>query len=184
MMISFWKYDNIVRYDIEARDCDMLCQGSNGGGGPGDLDDQHASLIASSVLEVSRCLNGRVFISVHVSDSSFHSSRPDVISSLPMLKRKRSYRFLGDAASAAAPEASCAFNTWRNGLLEIRLLSDGGRLVTNMLNMPRKTKRARRSRSRTSFLPQVKGGVNHVDPIIATRTHLFGDCTVNAKVMI
>jgi len=92
-------------------------------------------------------------------DSTVPVSDPasNVIGSLPILKRKVSYRFLGEAALASAPKIEAT-------RLESRCASYGqGAAVSTMieggptgLSMPPKTKRARRNRARISFLPRVK----------------------------
>jgi Ran GTPase-activating protein (RanGAP) involved in mRNA processing and transport len=143
---------------------------------------------------------------VPVSDPSLKKS-PDPMSSLPMLKRKVSYRFLGDAALAAPssrvlPNHPPPFST----------SSSISRGQTNTL--PRKSKRARRNRNRISFLPRVKdkldsyldvchekalvvmrqlyfveqailrGDVNPIDPSTNMRTHLAGDFAADAEIIV
>jgi Ran GTPase-activating protein (RanGAP) involved in mRNA processing and transport len=206
----------------------------NANGGDGHFD-HHSLLIASSVPEVSRANSSTGYhhptgddmsdsaeesFSVPMSDPSINASRPGVISSLPLLKRKVSYRFLGDAAAVAVTstalagdaEASTSCNATNGGAASFSLsMNTGGRLLPSM---PRKTKRARRNRSRISFVPRVKakldsyldvchekalvtmrqlyfveqailsGSVNPIDPTNATRTHLSGDSAIDAEIII
>jgi Ran GTPase-activating protein (RanGAP) involved in mRNA processing and transport len=207
-----------------------------------DCND-HSALIASSVPEVSRansstghhhhhhpngdamCVSAEESLSIPMSDPSINTSRQGVISSVPLLKRKVSYRFLGDAAAALASTVSggmdtstyCNATTNGGGGAAVSVsitAAAGGRLVPNMPTMPRKTKRARRNRSRISFVPRVKakldsyldvchekalvtmrqlyfveqailsGNVNPIDPTTTTRTHLSGDSAIDAEIII
>ena len=170
----------------------------------------------SSVPEVSRAtapdtsINGISNDSgdallVPVSDPSMKKS-PDGMSSLPMLKRKVSYRVLGDAALAppmARPPISPPS-------ISVSMSIGGGQTST----LPRKSKRARRNRNRISFLPRVKdkldsyldvchekalvvmrqlyfveqailrGEVNPIDPSTTTRSHLSGDFALDAEIIV
>lgn len=142
---------------------------------------------------------------VPVSDPSMKKC-PDAMP-LPMLKRKVSYRVLGDAALAPqqsprppVPPSPVSMST-----------SIGGGQTSTL---PRKSKRARRNRNRISFLPRVKdkldsyldvchekalvvmrqvyfveqailrGEVNPIDPSTTTRTHLSGDFAMDAEVIV
>lgn len=79
------------------------------------------------------------------SEPSFQASPPTA--SLPMLKRKVSYRFLGDAAitSRGRPQSL-------NNASVSHMIQSGGIGHT----MPPKSKRARRNKTRISFLPRIK----------------------------
>jgi len=170
----------------------------------------------SSVPEVSRGLtpdgatNGITNESgdallVPVSDPSLKKS-PDAMAPLPMLKRKVSYRILGDAALAAQPLRPPV----PPPSVSLSMSIGGGQTTT----LPRKTKRARRNRNRISFLPRVKdkldsyldvchekalvvmrqlyfveqailkGEVNPIDPSTTTRTHLAGDFAMDAEIIV
>jgi Ran GTPase-activating protein (RanGAP) involved in mRNA processing and transport len=77
------------------------------------------------------------------------------MASLPILKRKVSYRFLGEASSFPSRTGLESQNT--DGAAStpqsVSLMIDGGPVGHSM---PPTTKRARRNRSRISFLPRVK----------------------------
>lgn len=176
----------------------------------------NASLTISSVPEVSRTSSGEnqsnTFndasdnsMPVPISDPSMQAS-PGAITSLPLLKRKVSYRLLGDAALAlpSRPKASAPNNS-------VSHMIEGG--PTGHSLRP-KTKRARRNRSRISFLPRVKakldsyldvchekalatmrqlyyveqailaGKVNPIDPATTRRTHLCGDFAADAEMIV
>jgi len=119
------------------------------------------SRIVSSVPDVSRknpgtpepntitpsTLSSDDHIFVASSEPSLQASPP--IASLPMLKRKVSYRFLGDAAISS------------RGRPEMRAQSMNTASVSHMIQsggvgMPPKSKRARRNKTRISFLPRIK----------------------------
>jgi Ran GTPase-activating protein (RanGAP) involved in mRNA processing and transport len=159
-------------------------------------------------------------MTVQMSDPSIKASPFGGISPLPLLKRKVSYRFLGDAALQTAPclevhysgdvRPSCTYSApTQNGSVSM-MIETGPTGHT----MPPKTKRARRNRSRISFLPRVKakldssldvchekalvtmrqlyyveqailsGQVNPVDPITTSRTHLCGDFATDAEMIV
>lgn len=143
------------------------------------------------------------------------------ITSMPtLMKRKVSYRFLGDAALASAPRLesegiSTSRNTptdsIKNNTNSVTMLIEKG---PTMHSLPRKSKRARRNRSRISFLPKIKvklesyldlchekalktmrqlyfveqailsGQVNPIDPTKTARTHLCGDFAMDAETII
>lgn len=169
----------------------------------------------SSVPEVSRSsTNASVDASesiedtcgVTISDPSMKQS-PSALGSFSMLKRKVSYRFLGDAALSYPDTA-------------LRAAANSSHptpftLSTNAVSsMPRKTKRARRNRSRISFLPRIKakiesqldvchekalvvmrqlyyveqailaGQVNPVDPFAPRSLHLSADFAADAEMII
>lgn len=77
------------------------------------------------------------------------------LSSLPILKRKVSYRFLGEAnAFSSVSGMECRSGPASASTpLSVSLMIEGGHAVHSM---PPKTKRARRNRSRISFLPRTK----------------------------
>jgi len=177
---------------------------------------------ASSVPEVSRgsstndpvnsSMEGsRDKLSVPVSDPSIPASPADV-SSLPMLKRKVSYRFLGEAVMASqqsnATPRHHGTNTNMNAVS--KMLEDG----LSGHGLQPKNKRARRNRTRISFLPKVKrkldsyldvchekalitmrqlyfveqailrGSVNPVDQGVMPRTHLSGYLAADAETIV
>jgi len=72
-------------------------------------------------------------------------------SSIPMLKRKVSYRFLGDATPTSNEEPH---------LMDSRIHTDSVAKIIEQghtgHSLPPKTKRARRNRTRISFLPRIK----------------------------
>ena len=192
----------------------------NESGGPiadcGASSNQHA--ICMSVPEVSRpnqC--------VHSADD-FHSSTDcadvipssepvindpsDKMGSLSLMKRKVSYRCLGDAAFAEprreiAPRATT--------LTPVSMMIETG---PSGQSLPRKHKRARRNRSRISFLPRIKakldsyldanhekalaimrqlyfverailsGQVNPLEGESANKTHLCGALAADAEMIV
>jgi hypothetical protein len=133
------------------------------------------------------------------------------LTSFPLLKRKVSYRFLGDAALASSPMLDVRNAPSATGLLSVSVLIEGG---PTGHSLPPKTKRARRNRTRISFLPRVKakldsfldvchekalvtmrqlfyveqailkGEVNPIDPKITSRTHLCGDFAADAEIIV
>ena len=133
------------------------------------------------------------------------------LTSFPMLKRKVSYRFLGDAALASTPTLDLRNSQSANGMLSVSMMIEGGPAGHTL---PPKTKRARRNRSRISFLPRVKakldsfldvchekalvtmrqlyyveqavlrGEVNPIDPKTTSRTHLCGDFAADAETIV
>ena len=152
-----------------------------------------------------------------ISDPSLKQS-PTALGSFSMLKRKVSYRFLGDAALSfptAGPEnqRSNSVQTPKQSSHQV-LFSISSATGQAASSMPRKTKRARRNRSRISFLPRIKsklesqldvchekalvvmrqlfyveqallrGEVNPIDPSSTTRTHLSADFALDAEMII
>ena len=139
------------------------------------------------------------------------SGDSSAITSLPIMKRKVSYRCLGDAALASAPRLESGFHNqqWHPG--SVSMLIEGG---PGCSSLPRKSKRARRNRSRISFLPRIKakldsyldvchekalitmrqlyyverailsGQVNPIDPSKTVRTHLCGEFASDAETII
>jgi len=87
---------------------------------------------------------------IPVSDPAFHQGPPTAPASLPMLKRKVSYRFLGDAAMTPRVEPKLDHRI-QNGSVA-KLIEDGH----TGHSLPPKTKRARRNRTRISFVPRIK----------------------------
>lgn len=83
---------------------------------------------------------------VPVSDPALPGS-PAVAASLPMLKRKVSYRFLADAVVTSQSRV----DIFQNASVA-RLIEDGH----TGHSLPPKTKRARRNRTRISFVPRIK----------------------------
>ena len=85
------------------------------------------------------------------------SSEPSLLgsppaASLPMLKRKVSYRFLGDAAITSSRGRSEPRAQSMDNASVSQLIQNGG--VGH--SMPPKSKRARRNKTRISFLPRIK----------------------------
>lgn len=134
------------------------------------------------------------------------------LSSLPIMKRKVSYRFLGDAAvfsSLSAFECRNGFASACTPQSVSTMIEEGSAVCS----VPPKTKRARRNRSRISFLPRVKakldsqldfchekalvtmrqlffverailcGRVNTIDPADVL-THLCGDMAMDAEAIV
>lgn len=143
-----------------------------------------------------------------VGDSSLPVSSP-VVSSLPILKRKVSYHFLGEAVISQSQN------------LQARQQNSNLKCVSKMIedgltghSLPPKNKRARRNRTRISFLPRVKrqldsyldvchekalitmrqlfyieqailqGNVNPIDPVTAPRAHLCGSLATDAETIV
>jgi len=114
-------------------------------------------LTASSVPEVSRTSSSfdpgdslgdeanRVLVS---GSHPTMKSASNQLGSLPLLKRKVSYHSLADAARSEFRSAAHVSTTQ-----SISLIIEGG---PGVHSMPPKTKRARRNRSRISFLPRIK----------------------------
>lgn len=128
----------------------------------GSVANGHGDRIVSSVPEVSRNYGGGSTdtpstqssedpLTVPVSDLSIQGP-PCNPQSLPILKRKVSYRFLGDATSPThiKVEVQTANTVPRNPVS--KLIEDGH----TGHSLPPKTKRARRNRTRISFVPRIK----------------------------
>lgn len=174
--------------------------------------------VISSVPEVSRAYPASAVttsvesssdehLAVPVSDPALPGS-PAVAASLPMLKRKVSYRFLGDAMVTSS-HTRVEHNTLHNGSVA-RLIEDGH----TGHSLPPKTKRARRNRTRISFVPRIKakldsymdvchekalitmrqlyfveqailkGQVNPLEPTAHPRIHLNGILASEAEMII
>lgn len=123
-----------------------------------DASDVHERAI-NSVPEVGRGLSSDSTttnpspqssgekMNVPLSDPSLPASPAG--GGLPMLKRKVSYRFLGDAVLHTSIRQ---FESRQNDAPVAKMIEDGS--VGQF--MPPKTKRARRNKSRLSFLPRIK----------------------------
>jgi Ran GTPase-activating protein (RanGAP) involved in mRNA processing and transport len=126
------------------------------------------SRIVSSVPDVSRqnptpepstitpsTLSSDEHMFVASSEPSLLGSPP--AASLPMLKRKVSYRFLGDATITSSRGRSEARAQSMNNPSVSQLIQNGG--VGH--SMPPKSKRARRNKTRISFLPRIKNKLDN-----------------------
>jgi hypothetical protein len=90
-------------------------------------------------------------ILVPVSDPIFPGQ---VTASIPMLKRKVSYRFLGDATlSSLLPPETSSLQKGFNAAPSVAKIIEHGHTGHSL---PPKNKRARRNRTRISFLPRTK----------------------------
>ena len=143
------------------------------------------------------------------------------ITSMPtLMKRKVSYRSLGDAALASAPRLESEGIT-NSSIIPGESVKGNANSATMLIekgpvmqSLPPKSKRARRNRSRISFLPKIKakldacldmnhekalktmrqlyfveqvilsGQVNPIDPTKTVRTHLCGDIATDAETII
>jgi Ran GTPase-activating protein (RanGAP) involved in mRNA processing and transport len=199
--------------------------GGNASPSPDESEDTIAPLV-SSVPEVSRGDSS----SNHGASVGESLDDPDPVStvdpfakssvngtngltSFPLLKRKVSYRFLGDAALSSTPNLDVrrAPSANGNGALSVSMMIEGGPTGNTL---PPRTKRARRNRTRISFLPRVKakldslldvchekalvtmrqlyfveqailrGEVNPIDPKTTSRTHLCGDFATDAQIIV
>ena len=147
-------------------------------------------------------------VAVPVSDPALPGS-PAVAASLPMLKRKVSYRFLGDAMVTSHSRVEHKMDGALNGSVA-KLIEDGH----TGHSLPPKTKRARRNRTRISFVPRIKskldsymdvchekalitmrqlyfveqairkGQVNPLEPSAHERIHLSGILASEAEMII
>lgn len=114
-----------------------------------DVSRQNPGIVEPSTITPST-LSSDDQMFVASSEPSLQASPP--VALLPLLKRKVSYRFLGDAAIASS-----------RGRSEARALSMNNPSVSHAIQsggvghyMPPKSKRARRNKSRISFLPRIK----------------------------
>jgi len=148
-------------------------------GGSSGRQEAESNLIISSVPEVNRMTHsGSSFTpttqsvddrpSVPVSDPAFSGQS----SSSTLLKRKVSYRCLGDAMSITEPQLhSSAIES--NSVAKIIENGHTGH------SLPPKTKRARRNRTRISFLPRIKAkldsclDVDHEKALVTMRQLYF-----------
>jgi Ran GTPase-activating protein (RanGAP) involved in mRNA processing and transport len=147
---------------------------------------------------------------VQASVPTMNACQAPILSSFPNIKRKGSYRFLGDAVFTAQPQPQ---EKDRSSLQmpSVSMLIEGGPIGHSL---PPKTKKARRNRTRISFLPRVKakldsyldvchekalitmrqmyyveqailsGKVNPVDAAVTPRTHLTGDLATDAEMIV
>lgn len=142
----------------------------NESGGDVYESPETSTRIVSSVPEVSRGMSAEASTAtpstqssdenvVLQSDPVFPPASNSV--TLPMLKRKVSYRFLGDAGLAGAmksPEARATTESLSGAVA--KMIEDGA----SMHSMPPKIKRARRNKTRISFLPRIKEKLDsHLD---------------------
>ncbi|CAJ1957392.1 unnamed protein product [Cylindrotheca closterium] len=176
--------------------------------------------IVSSVPEVSRTNTGGSTFTPSIVSSDGHFSVPvsDPVlpgatngpNSVPMLKRKVSYRILGDAmiVSDTKCEKKIEDSTQRGSVARIIQHGHTGH------SLPPKTKRARRNRTRISFLPRIKekldsyldvchekalvtmrqlyfveeavlkGDINPLDATLPPRKHLVGILASEAEMII
>lgn len=190
----------------------------NESGGNVTTSPTSSCLTMSSVPEGLReCPNENSTVTNLVCEPKNHSSMKSTsnpMSSLPMLKRKVSYRFLGDAALTVG--ISTPIMDFRQASPSSQhqntvSLMIGGPSVPSMLP---KTKRARRNRSRISFLPRTKakldsyldvchekalitmrqlyyveqsilsGQVNPIEHPNGPPTHLCGDFAADAETIV
>lgn len=130
--------------------------------------------------------------------------------SFPLLKRKVSYKFLGDAMAQVQQKATRPRSTAGYGVAVSTIISSG----PNGHTLPPKTKRTRRNRSRISFLPRIKGRLDSyldvchekalitmrqlfyveqafltglvvpLNPVLTPRTHLSGDIAADVEMII
>ncbi|KAL3944712.1 MAG: hypothetical protein SGBAC_001227 [Bacillariaceae sp.] len=176
--------------------------------------------IVSSVPEVSRTVTGGSTFTPSIVSSDGHFSVPtcDPVlpgaangpNSLPMLKRKVSYRVLGDAMILSDTKSEKKIeDSTQNGSVA-RMIQHGH----TGHSLPPKTKRARRNRTRISFLPRIKekldsyldvchekalvtmrqlyfveeailkGEINPLDTALSPRTHLSGILASEAEMII
>lgn len=175
-------------------------------------------LTMSSVPEGFReCSNENATMTDLVGEPNNHAvmkTNNNPMSSLPMLKRKVSYRFLGDAALAVISTPIMDFrqlSTSSQPHNTVSLMIESGPSVPTMHP---KTKKARRNRSRISFLPRVKakldsyldvchekalitmrqlyyveqailaGQVNPTENPHSPPTHLYGDFAADAETIV
>jgi Ran GTPase-activating protein (RanGAP) involved in mRNA processing and transport len=178
-------------------------------------------LTASSVPDVSRgapTSNSMLKVRAPAEDTfdvptgepTMKTNQAPILSSFPNIKRKGSYRFLGDAVFTAQsqPQEKCRSSL---PMSTVSMMIEGG---PTGHSLPPKTKRARRNRTRISFLPRVKtkldsyldtchekalitmrqtyyveqailsGKINPVDPAITPKTHLTGDLATDAEMIV
>ena len=182
-------------------------------------------LVVSSVPEGLRAQVGGSAVTPSTQSTDDHRSVPmsdtalpsPMANSLPMLKRKVSYRFLGDAMlnshlrHESRPEEKDDGSSLQNDHPSVAKMIEDGHTGHSM---PPKTKRARRNRTRISFVPRIKqkldsyldvchekalvtmrqlyfveqailgGTVNPVEPASSPRTHLNGVQAKEAETII
>lgn len=152
------------------------------GGSSGRQEAKPENLIISSVPEVHRMNHsGSTFTpamqsvdncpAVPVSDPAF--SGPS--SSNTLLKRKVSYRCLGEAASNTEPQLQSNNSAPLDANSVAKIIENGH----TGHSLPPKTKRARRNRTRISFLPRIKAkldsylDVDHEKALVTMRQLYF-----------
>jgi Ran GTPase-activating protein (RanGAP) involved in mRNA processing and transport len=149
---------------------------------------------------------------VQASVPTMHPCQAPILSSFPNIKRKGSYRFLGDAVFTGAQAQAQERDRSSLQMPSVSMMIEGG---PTGHSLPPKTKKARRNRTRISFLPRVKakldsyfdschekalitmrqmyyveqailsGKVNPpVDPAVTPRTHLTGDLAADAEMIV
>lgn len=196
----------------------------SGGGAPPPTPEEMAgaATISMSVPGMKTAENMEAFSSNsynHLTVCDKDSPQNGITSMPTLMKRKVSYRTLGDAALASAPRLesegsitsnSIVGNGWKSNANTAMSIEKG----PIMQSLPPKSKRARRNRSRISFLPRIKGKldayldlnhekalktmrqlyfveqailmgqVNPIDPTKTVRTHLCGDIATDAETII
>mmetsp|Transcript_1227 Transcript_1227/g.1869 ORF Transcript_1227/g.1869 Transcript_1227/m.1869 type:complete len:830 (-) Transcript_1227:231-2720(-) len=137
------------------------------GGNVYDSPEITSTRIVSSVPEVSRGMSAEIRTATPStqsseenvalqSDPSFSPASNSV--TLPMLKRKVSYRFLGDAGLTGSVKSPGITESLSGAVA--KMIEDGA----SMHSMPHKIKRARRNKTRISFLPRIKQKLDsHLD---------------------
>lgn len=181
------------------------------------LPEHDESLVVSSVPEVDRLHQGASAVTPSTASVEDQLSVPmsDPVLAVPapfsmsMLKRKVSYRFIGDAmpmTQSAGSKMEKTFNT-----ASVAMSIEHGHTGHSL---PPKTKRARRNRTRISFLPRIKakldsyldvchekalitmrqlyfveasilaGHVNPLEPLSSHRTHLSGMIASEAEMIV
>jgi Ran GTPase-activating protein (RanGAP) involved in mRNA processing and transport len=146
---ELWKLHQFYFTPVVKESGGSSCQGK----------EQEGNLYISSVPEVHRMnQNGSTVTqsaqsvydrpTVPMSDPAFSGPAS---SSISILKRKVSYRFLGDASSTPNTEPHFMHNAIDTGSVA-KIIEQGH----TGHSLPPKTKRARRNRTRISFLPRIK----------------------------
>jgi hypothetical protein len=189
----------------------------NESGGSG-WQGPEGNLIVSSVPEVMRGYQGGSAVtpstasvddqySVPMSDPILPGPSP---SSIPMLKRKVSFRFLGEAMPTNNHFADPRMESSIRNVSVAKIIEQGH----TGHSLPPKTKRARRNRTRISFVPRIKakldsyldvchdkalitmrqlyfverallsGQINPVEPHPVPHTHLSGTLASEAEMII
>jgi len=158
-------------------------------GGSPSRQDKESDLIISSVPEVHRMNQNRLkFMSAAEStnDRQFVPVSDPAIcgpsSTSTLLKRKVSYRTLGDAVSNAELKLHTPTT---NGNSVARIIENGH----TGHSLPPKTKRARRNRTRISFLPRIKAkldsclDIDHEKALVIMRQlHFVEQAILSGKV--
>ena len=158
-------------------------------GGSPSRQEVESNRIISSVPEVHRMTqSGSTFTATAqlvVDRPSVPVSEPAISgpSSSTLLKRKVSYRCIGDAISIADPQFH---NTATDGNSVAKIIENGH----TGHSLPPKTKRARRNRTRISFLPRIKAkldsclDVDHEKALVIMRQlHFVEQAILSGKVI-